>query len=62
MSKIKRRTFEAIRFPEGSYERIKLNENVLTSEYMPSYKYVLISGMNFQTFRTKKEAEDVKGI
>jgi hypothetical protein len=62
MSEIKRRTFEALNHPKGSPERNRLNESVLTSEYMPSYKYVLISGMHFSTFRTKREAENAKGI
>jgi len=62
MSEIKRRTFEALKHPKGSPERERFNASVLTSEYMPSYRYVLISGMHFNTFRTKREAEDAKGI
>lgn len=38
---IHRRTFEAARFPKGSTERETLNKDVLTSEYMPSYRYLL---------------------
>jgi hypothetical protein len=55
---VKRRTFEARKYPKGSPERIKLNENPLTSEYMTSYKYLLI-GKNFtKSFVIKKEAYD----
>lgn len=38
---IKKRTFEAKKFPAGSTERLKFNETVLTSEYYPSKKYAL---------------------
>ena len=60
---IKRRTFEALKYPIGSPERRRLNEKALTSEYMPSYKYILIENVserpftNYRTFRTKREAQ-----
>jgi hypothetical protein len=40
--KVVRRTFEAAKFPKGSPERVALNGDWLTSEYMPSYKYGLL--------------------
>ena len=53
---IHKRTFEALKHPKGSDERIKLNMDSRTSEYMPSYKYT-IEGKNFsRAFNTKKEA------
>lgn len=59
-----RRTFEASKFHKGSTERAKLNEDVLTSEYMTSHKYLLRVPFNppaqpffNETFRTKREAE-----
>ena len=65
-----RRTFEAKKFPEGSAERAKFNEDALTSEYMPSYKYLLRKPAlmsdgtphpnqkwNTRQFKTKAEAE-----
>lgn len=39
--KVTVRTFEALNFPSGSKERKKLNEDHLTSEYLPDYKYCL---------------------
>jgi hypothetical protein len=38
---ILRRTLEANRYPKGSPERARLNEDALTSEYYPSHKYLL---------------------
>lgn len=40
-SEILRRTFEAAKYPKGSQEREKLNEDSVTGEYMTSYKYIL---------------------
>ena len=55
-----RRTFEALKFPKGSQERTKLNEDWLTSEYMPSHGYGVRnddgSHLPF-TYRTKAEAD-----
>ncbi len=36
-----RRTFAAKNHPAGSPERAELNKDVLTSEYMPSYKFLV---------------------
>lgn len=56
--KIKRRTFAAKNYPKESTLREKLNEDVVTSEYMPSYRYiVLLANRSYRNFRTKKEAE-----
>lgn len=54
---IKKRTFEAKKFPKWSGQRAKLNEQVLTSEYLPSYKYVVIEGDKQRAFRTKSDAK-----
>jgi hypothetical protein len=58
--KIQRRTFEANKYPKGSPERNRLNEDPLTSEYMPSYRYIEFIGPEKHKvlFRTKKEAID----
>lgn len=40
-TEIKKRTFEALKYPKNSKEREQLNLDRLTSEYMTSYKYVL---------------------
>lgn len=57
---VKKRTFEAEKYPKGSPERAKLNEKALTSEYYHSMKYIIIdeTGRGIHTYRTKKEAED----
>lgn len=57
--KIIKRTFEALKHPEGSPERIKLNEEIITSEYQPEYHYIVEAG-NYQlhAFKTRKEAEE----
>jgi hypothetical protein len=67
---IKRRTFEAAKYPKGSPERAKLNECSLTSEYMTSYRYTIetknfmsdgtlnpVQPIVYRDFRTKAEAE-----
>lgn len=57
--KIIKRTFKANQHPEGSQERNKLNEELITSEYQPDYKYILEVG-NYQlhAFKTREEAEE----
>ena len=55
-----KRTFEALKFPKGSPERAKLNEDWLTSEYMPSHGYGVRNddGSHLPyTYRTKAEAD-----
>ncbi len=42
MFTVARRTFEAKRHRPGSIERARLNLSALTSEYMPSYRFVLL--------------------
>ncbi len=39
---VQRRTFQAAKFPPGSPERARLNESSVTSEYMTSYRYVVV--------------------
>lgn len=63
-ARVARRTFEAKKFPKGSHERARLNLDALTSEYMPSYRYVGYDGTsqpsgrpNQQSFRTRGEAD-----
>lgn len=58
---VKRRTFEALKYPKGSSERLGLNTDPITSEYMPSYKYVIVDNSGKSTpfsYRTKSEAEN----
>lgn len=64
--RVVRRTFEAKKHPPGSAERAKLNESAITSEYLPSYRYLVVSAAiaaNYgptcgaKQFRTKREAE-----
>ena len=59
----KRRTFEAAKHPKGSAARETLNKSALTSEYMPSYKYVVVNETEATcfTYRTKGEAEGRAG-
>jgi hypothetical protein len=56
-----RRTFEALNHPKGSTQRAALNLSALTSEYMPSYRYMLLDdngrAMEATTSRTKADAE-----
>jgi len=53
-----RRLFTAKKYPVGSKARKELNERVTTSEYMTSYKYLVVNEPESirRTFRTKKEA------
>ena len=56
---VTKRTFEAKQYPPGSPERSRLNEDWRTSEYMPSYRYGLLTDSGEKTpwtFRTKAEA------
>ncbi len=54
-----KRTFEAKNFPKDSAERKKLNEKSETSEYMTSYKYVVLFDDGFRrTFVSKQQAEE----
>jgi hypothetical protein len=41
MKTLLKRTFTARNHPKDSAERKTLNEDVLTSEYMPSYKFLV---------------------
>ena len=56
---IARRTFAAKRHRPGSIERGRLNLSVLTSEYMPSYKFVLLQDGKETSFTctTRADAE-----
>jgi len=58
---IHKRSFDAKNYPQGSDLKNALNSNVITSEYMTSYKYVVIYNendkrMGYTTFKTRKEA------
>jgi hypothetical protein len=52
---VTRRTFEAARWPAGSPERARLNEDATTSEYRRSYRYLAADGTPFRT-RTLAQA------
>ena len=55
-----RRTFEAAKHPQGSMERLRLNQSWITSEYMPSYRWGVVEDdgtTTAWTYRTKAEAE-----
>ena len=57
---ITRRTFEALKHTKGSPERAQLNLSSVTSEYMPSYRYVICEDDGEATpyaYGTKREAE-----
>lgn len=56
---IVKRTFEAAKHPAGSPERAKLNLDGATSEFFPSYKYIVRAPGFTQAVRTKAEAESV---
>ena len=60
MNAIIRRTFKALDYPKGTKERIELNKDIKTSEYLPSYKYMAIVEKGAEVFEssfvTKKEA------
>ena len=67
-TEIKRRTFEAAKYPKGSKERNRLNEDLLTSEYMVSQKYTLfvfhpetethLAYVSKFSYRTRSECEE----
>jgi hypothetical protein len=70
MGEVLRRTFEAQKHPKGSADRARLNLDPLTSEYMPSHRYLLrtpalmsdgtpnpVQKFYDNTYRTKAEAE-----
>lgn len=70
-----RRTFAAKLHPKGSPERDALNNDVVTSEYMPSYRYVVrvpammsdgtpnpVQPFHVWTFTTKSAAEACQRI
>jgi len=56
--KIEKRTFKAKLFPKGSTKRKEFNRSAITSEYVPSEKFIIFkNGNRFGSgFRTKKEA------
>jgi len=57
---VMRRTFAAKYYPLGSETRKELNLSPLTSEYMPSYKYVVCEDDRTTTpftYQTKAEAQ-----
>lgn len=57
--KIIKRTFEANKYPKGSQNKIKLNEEILTSEFQPQYKYILeVGSYQLKAFKTKQEAKE----
>lgn len=61
---ILRRTFAARSHPPGSAERTRLNSDARTSEYMPSYRYMLVADDGTPlpySYRTKAEAVDAAG-
>lgn len=56
--KIIKRTFEAKKYSIGSIDRQRLEQNAVTSSYMPSYKWT-IEGEGFShSTKTKKDAEN----
>ena len=67
-TKIIKRTFAALKYPKNSPERIKLNENSETSEYMSSFKYLAVINLpetkthyavrRSKTTKTKAQAEE----
>ena len=62
--KVIKRTFEARTHPPGSAERMRLNHDARTSEYMPSYRYMLVADDGTPlpySYRTKSEAVDAAG-
>lgn len=55
-----KRTFDALKYLKGSAERNELNKNIITSEYMKSYKYAVV-GPNFtRAFKTESAATTYK--
>lgn len=56
---VARRTFAAKQYRLGSIERARLNLSALTSEYMPSYKFVILQDGKETSFActTRADAE-----
>ena len=55
---VKRRTFEALKHPAGSEERIALNKDPLTSEHSPAFEWLSIPERGEPVkFKTKEGAE-----
>ena len=67
IANIVKRTFEA-RFTNDKAERERLNKNPGTSEYMTSYKWLLLiwndkgKSISQRSYKTRKEAEEVYKI
>ncbi len=60
---IVKRTFEAAQYPKGSPERARLNENVSTSEYSKSQKYLFFTERwGYQTYKTLPEALEAEEL
>lgn len=57
--KIKKRTFEAKKYPKGSEQRKELNRNAETSEYMPSEKFIVVNKETgfYETYKSLKLAK-----
>ena len=51
-----KRNFEALKHPQGSEARKRLNQNDVTSEYMPSYHWEVVGGRCSLSFKTREEA------
>lgn len=62
MYKIYKRTFEALKHPKGSLERVQLNLSAITSEYMTSYKYQVIGDRISFGYKTRKLAQEAIDI
>ena len=60
---IARRTFEAKKFPKGSEARKRLNRNPITSEYIPSEKFIVFKNKrqyaSYRTLSLAKHAVEV---
>lgn len=57
-----KRTFEAKKFPKGSEMRVKLNKTCVTSEYLTSNKFCILSedGKFSSGHKNRTEAEKFK--
>lgn len=56
---IVKRTFEALDYPEGSDQRHWLNRDNLSSEYLPTFEYILRGDGGEETlfiYRTRQHA------
>jgi hypothetical protein len=55
---VHKRTFEAKLYEKGSLKRAELNLSMITSEYMPSYRYAVeFSDGSIEAYRSKDSAE-----